>query len=158
MRNTRREFLAASTAACIAARRAMAQTDAWAEVPKILQRIKAPVFPKRDFDITKYGAVGDGQKDCSEAITRAIAECSRMGGGRVVVPRGIYSTAAIHLKSNVNLQISNGATLRFLRDPQRYLPVVYTRWEGTECMNYSPFLYADGQENIAITATSIAPT
>ena len=51
----------------------------------------------------------------------------------------------------MNLHVSNGATLRFLRDPQRYLPVVYTRWEGTECMNYSPFLYADGQENIAIT-------
>ena len=151
MRNTRREFLAAGAATLVLARQTAAQTDAWTEVHRILQRIKAPVFPKRDFDITKYGAVGDGQKDCTEAITRAIAECTRMGGGRVVAPSGIFMTAAIHLKSNVNLHVPKGATLRFLRDPKRYLPVVYTRWEGTECMNYSPFLYADGQENIAIT-------
>src|SRR6476660_1850718 len=127
----RRQFLKASAgfAALSRARLAFAagaQAEAWAEVPRIVQRIKAPVFPKRDFDITKYGAVGDGQKDCSEAITRAIAECSRMGGGRVVVPSGIYATAAIHLKSNVNLQVSTGATLRILLDPKRYLPLVYT--------------------------------
>lgn len=151
MRTNRRELLGLSAATFISARHALAQEDAWAEVRGILQRIKASVFPSRDFDITEYGAVGDGQMDCTEAITHAISECSRMGGGRVVAPRGIYATAAIHLKSNVNLHVPKGATLRFLRDPQRYLPVVYTRWEGTECMNYSPFLYADGQENIAIT-------
>ena len=57
------------------------QAEAWSEVPKILQRIKAPSFPKRDFDINKYGAAGDGVKDSTEAISRAIAECNRAGGG-----------------------------------------------------------------------------
>src|ERR1700686_1263521 len=125
-RANRREFLGLSAASLTFARQAAAQEDAWGEVRGILQRIKAPAFPSRDFDITRYGAVGDGQKDCTEAIARAISECSRMGGGRVVAPRGLYATAAIHLKSNVNLHISKGATLRFLRDPRRYLPVVYT--------------------------------
>src|SRR5580658_886193 len=108
MRTNRREFLGASTAAFISSSRASAQDDVWAAVPEILQRIKAPVFPRRDFEITHYGAVGDGRKDCTEAIDRASAECRRKGGGRVVVPRGIYATAAIHLKSNVDLHISKG--------------------------------------------------
>jgi len=152
----RRQFLKASAgfAALSRARLAFAagaQAEAWAEVPRIVQRIKAPSFPKRDFDITKYGAVGDGVKDSTQAIARAISECNRAGGGRVIVPRGVFSTAAIHLRSNVNLYVSAGATLQFVRDSARYLPLVLTRWEGTECMNYSPFIYADGQENIAIT-------
>jgi polygalacturonase len=152
----RRQFMKAGAgfAALSRARLAFAagaQAEAWTEVPRILQRIKAPSFPKRDFDITKYGAAGDGVKDSTEAIARAIAECNRAGGGRVIVPRGVYSTAAIHLQSNVNLYVSAGATLQFVRDSARYLPLVLTRWEGTECMNYSPFIYASDQENIAIT-------
>jgi polygalacturonase len=156
MWTARREFLKAGAgfAALGVARPVFAagpQAQAWAEVPKILQRIKAPSFPKRDFDITRYGAAGDGVKDSTGAIARAIAECSRAGGGHVIVPRGVFATAAIHLKSNVDLHVSAGATLLFLRDSTRYLPLVQTRFEGTECMNYSAFIYADGQENIAVT-------
>jgi polygalacturonase len=152
MWTARREFLKAGAgfAALGVARPVFAagpQAQAWAEVPKILQRIKAPSFPKRDFDITRYGAAGDGVKDSTGAIARAIAECSRAGGGHVIVPRGVFATAAIHLKSNVDLHVSAGATLLFLRDSTRYLPLVQTRFEGTECMNYSAFIYADGQEN-----------
>ena len=76
------------------------------------------------------------------------------GGGRVVVPAGTFLTGAIHLKSSVNLHLSAGATLRFSRNPQDYLPVVFTRWEGVELMNYSPFIYAFEQENIAITGAA----
>jgi polygalacturonase len=123
----------------------------WEDVPAILARIQPPVFPKRDFDITKYGAVGNGVKDCSEAIRGAIAACSRAGGGRVLVPAGDFLTGAIHLRSRVNLHLSAGATLRFHTDPRRYLPAVYTRWEGVECMNYSPFIYAFDQKDVAVT-------
>src|SRR5689334_25050653 len=84
--------------------------DPWAQVPLILKRIKPPVFPKRDFLITRYGAVGDGQKDCTESFRQAIAGCNKAGGGRVVVPAGTFMTGAIHLKSNVNLHLSKGAT------------------------------------------------
>ena len=125
----------------------------WDSVPAILSRIKPPEFPKRDFDITKFGAVADEAKDSSDAIAQAIARCNEAGGGRVVIPPGVFATGAIHLKSKVNLHVSSGATLKFSRDPRRYLPVVYTRWEGTECLNYSPFVYAYQQDNIAITGT-----
>jgi polygalacturonase len=125
--------------------------DAWAQVPQILKRIKPPRFAKRDFVITKFGAVNGGMTDSTEAIRRAVEACSKAGGGRVVVPSGTFLTGAIHLKSNVNLHVSDGATLKFSQDPKHYLPLVFSRWEGMELMNYSPFIYAFGQQNIAIT-------
>jgi polygalacturonase len=124
--------------------------DPWSQIPEILERIKPPVFPSRDFRISDYGAQGDNQTDCTDAIAKAIAACHASGGGRVLVPPGEYRTGAITLKSNVNLHISDGATVRFSRDSRKY-PLVFTRWEGTELMNYSPFIYAFEQENIGIT-------
>ncbi len=123
---------------------------AWDMVPKILERIKPPKFPKHDVDITKFGAVGDNSTDCTSAIEKAIAACSAKGGGRVVIPKGEFLTGAITLKSNINLYVSEGATLRFTHDTSKY-PVVYTRYEGTELMNYSPLIYAFEQNNIGIT-------
>jgi polygalacturonase/lysophospholipase L1-like esterase len=125
--------------------------DPWTLVPEILKRIKPPVFPKRDLLITKFGAGGDGKADSTEAIRKAIEACNKAGGGRVVVPAGVFLTGAIHLKSNVNLHVSEGATLKFSQDPKDYTPLVFTRWEGMELMNYSPFVYAFEQKNIAVT-------
>ena len=125
--------------------------DPWTELPRILRQIRPPVFPNRDFDLTRFGGRGDGRTDCTEAFRNSIDQCAKAGGGRVVVPAGEYLTGAIHLKSKVNLHVSRGATIKFNTDPRQYLPVVFTRWEGTELMNYSPFIYAIDQENIAIT-------
>ena len=122
----------------------------WDQVPAILARIKPPTFPNREFDIRKFGAIGDNSADNTEAFRSAIAACAKAGGGRVLVPRGEFVTGAIELKSNVNLNVAEGATIRFTHDTKKY-PLVFTRWEGTECMNYSPFVYAWEQENIAIT-------
>lgn len=127
----------------------------WAQLPEILRRIKPPVFPKRDFAITRYGAVGDGKKDCTGAFAKAIGACNKAGGGRVVVPAGNFLTGAIHLKSNVNLHVTSGGTIKFSQDPTKYLPVVFSRWEGVELMNYSPFIYAFEQRNIAITGPGV---
>ena len=121
----------------------------WEDVPAILARIKPPEFPAHNFPITDFGATPGA--DASAAIRDAIAACHAAGGGRVVVPPGDWLTGAIHLLSNVNLHLADGATLRFSTDPAAYLPVVFTRWEGVECMNYSPFIYALDQENIAVT-------
>jgi polygalacturonase len=122
----------------------------WSELPAILARIKAPVFPDHDFDVTKFGAVGDNKADCTEAFQKAIAACHAAKGGRVLVPAGEFITGAIRLQSYVNLHISSGATIRFTRDTRKY-PLVFTRWEGIELMNYSPFIYAFEEENIAVT-------
>jgi unsaturated rhamnogalacturonyl hydrolase len=128
-----------------------AEAVGWNAVPAILARIHAPEFPARDFAVTNFGAKSDGQTDCTEAIRKAIAECHAAGGGRVIVSDGTFLTGAVHLKSGVNLHVAEGATLKFSPDPMKFLPVVRTRFEGTECMNYSPLIYAFEQENIAIT-------
>jgi polygalacturonase len=126
---------AAFAAGSLASLKAQQANTGWSQVPAILSRIKAPVFPNRDFKITDYGAVADGKTDNTEAIRKAIVACNAAGGGRVVVTPGVFLTGAIHLKSNVNLHIAEGATLKFIPDPAKYLPVVFTRFEGTECMN-----------------------
>jgi polygalacturonase len=126
-------------------------SDAWAELPAILARIRPPTFPARDFPVTRYGARADGATDATSAFRQAIEACHRAGGGRVVVPPGEFLTGPIHLKSNVNLHVAAGATVRFRREPAAYLPLVHTRWEGMELMNYSPLVYAFEQENVALT-------
>ncbi len=122
----------------------------WDALPALLARIKPPEFPSRDFSISDFGAKPG--VDDTAAIAAAITACHQAGGGRVVVPPGEWLTGAVTLLSNVNLHLSAGATLRFLFDETKY-PVVFTRWEGVECLNYSPFIYAFEQENIAITGS-----
>ena len=127
----------------------------WDAYPAILKRISPPAFPQKDFPVTKFGAIGDGITDCTNAFKKAIVTCNASGGGRVVVPKGVYLTGALHLLSNVNVYISKEAVIKFSTDPKKYLPVVYTRWEGVECMNYSPLIYAFEQENIAVTGEGV---
>lgn len=130
----------------------IAAARGWIDYERTLARIKAPTFPDRDFPITDFGAKEGA--DSSAAITAAIAAANKAGGGRVVVPPGQWKTGAIHLKSNVNLHVSKGATLNFSTNPADY-PIVRTRWEGVELMNYSALIYAFEQENIAITGGGI---
>jgi len=123
----------------------------WSRVPTILARIKPPRFPNREFPITSYGAKGDGVTDCSDAFRRAIAACTSAGGGRVVVRGGTFHTGPIHLASHVNLVVEEGATIKFITDPRRYELFVLTRFEGTEMMGLSPFIYARNAVDVAVT-------
>jgi polygalacturonase len=123
----------------------------WDQVGEILKRIVPPEFPARDFKITDYGAVADGKTDCTAAIAKAIKACGEARGGRVVVPAGEFFTGPIHLVSNVNLHLNKDAVLKFSTDPKAYLPVVFTRFEGTELYNYSPLIFALDQQNVAVT-------
>ncbi len=122
----------------------------WSQVPGIIKRIHAPEFPDKDFPITKYGAVVTS--DCTRAINDAIRACHDSGGGRVVIPAGEWRTGAIELLGNVNLHLLAGSTLAFSTDPAAY-PLVFTRWEGTECMNHSSLIHAIDQENVAVTGS-----
>ncbi|MFC5282048.1 glycoside hydrolase family 28 protein [Pedobacter alpinus] len=128
---------------------------AWVTADSIRKLIKAPEFKKKDFKITDYGAGTDSTVLVTEAFAKAIKACHENGGGRVIVPKGTFLTGAIHLKSNVNLHLEDDAKIKFSRDTKDFLPLVFTRWEGMELMNYSPLIYAYEQENIAITGNGI---
>jgi len=90
--------------------------------------------------------------DYSKVFEAAINECSENGGGRVIVPAGVYYTGAIRLRSNVNLHIEKDGIIKFIRNKtNEFYPLVNTWWEGAECYNFSPFIYAYEENNIAIT-------
>ncbi len=125
--------------------------EPWKYAQNIVDNIPELGFNDMDYNIVDFGAINDGITDCSKAIDEAIQKCSDKGGGRVIIPAGTYLTGAVHLQSNVNLHITDSAVLLFSSDKSKYLPVVPTRFEGMECMNYSPLIYAYRQENIAIT-------
>ncbi|MBW4888538.1 glycoside hydrolase family 28 protein [Mucilaginibacter sp. HMF5004] len=125
-----------------------------AEMAKLRKLIKSPDFKNADYPVTKYGAVGDGKTNNTNAFKLAVEACSKNGGGRVTVPVGTWLTGAICLKSNVNLHLADSAKLLFSRDTKDY-PIVFTRWEGIECMNYSALIYASGATNIAVTGNGI---
>ncbi|OQP59535.1 glycoside hydrolase [Niastella vici] len=120
------------------------------EIEQLRRQFSIPVFNNRDFVITAFGANGDGITKNTEAFRKAIEACAASGGGRVVVPAGKFLTGPIYLKSNVNLHLQKHAAIVFSDDTSDY-PIVFTRWEGMECMNYSPQLYAYGEQNIAVT-------
>ena len=86
------------------------------------------------------------------SIQGEIDRVSAAGGGRVTVPAGEHMTdGPIRLKSDIELHLEEGAKIIFPDDPEKYLPAVPSSWEGVECLNYSPLVYAYGCTNVAIT-------
>ncbi len=121
------------------------------KTPFNMPKIKVPNFSNCErFVITDFGAKGD-KETTSKAIKMAIEKANKQGCGVVVIPNGEWLTKKIHLKSNVNLHLEDSAKLIFSEDPEDYLPEVFTTWEGMECYNYSPLIYALECQNIAIT-------
>jgi polygalacturonase len=146
----RRQFLHTAGAASLAWL-AGAESGLWREAEAIAARIRAPRFAARSFDLRRFGTAPDSGADATAAFRAAIDACHAAGGGRVVVPRGRFLTGAIRLRSNVDLHLDEGAIVAFSGDARAYLPRVLTRWEGVELMNYSPFIYALDERNVAVT-------
>ena len=118
---------------------------------QIEQSIRCPQFADRTFNITRYGASTRATaKKNQTAINKAITACSKAGGGKVIIPAGVWNTGAITLKSHVNLVIEKDAHLVFAFDRSLY-PNVPTRWEGLDCWNYQPLIYAYQQTDIGLT-------
>ncbi len=128
----------------------------WELVDEIIENIHVPIFQDKVFLITDYAEQNELEKNIRRYLEQAILDCSKSGGGRVIIPRGKYlSKGPIHLLSNINLHFEDSTEILFSTNPNDYLPVVFTRWEGVECFNYSPLIYAYNQSNIAITGKVI---
>ncbi len=132
--------------------RATDAAEAWKTIyPAVEKSITVPTFRDHDYRLTDYGKRSDTKGYLyTGLINKVIDLCSREGGGRVIIPAGTWLTGPLTLKSNVNLHLEEGAVLLFTPDLSEY-PLVLTSWEGMECYNYQPMIYAYGQENIAIT-------
>jgi hypothetical protein len=102
------------------------------------------------FDIRDFGAKPGGEVKCTAAFQKAIAAAEHRGGGTVYVPGGNYLTGPIELKSDITLYLDAGAVLKFSDDFDDYLPMVASRWEGIEVVNFRPLISAVKAERIAI--------
>lgn len=127
-------------------------------LPDVIAPVKAPfpmpLFQKPSFASRSVNIASRGARKgvrITKVIQAAIDEVSHKGGGTVIVPRGKWNTGRISLKSNVNLHLEEGAELHFSGEVEDYRPAVFTRNEGVEVMSLGACIYANGQENIAIT-------
>ena len=104
-----------------------------------------------DYNIMNYGAKSDTTKLSTVALQQAIDDCSKAGGGRVVVPAGIYKIGTVILKSDVHLYLEQGTTLYGSTDLKDYLPMksdyVSLRTHTTTIQ----LLYADKVKNVVIS-------
>lgn len=119
--------------------------------PFDMPQLQRPVFPDRQVNIIDYGAVPGGEVKNTSAIAAAIAALDKLGGGRVLVPAGVWLTGPVRLRSNIELRLAKDAVLKFSDVMEDYLPPVFVRVGGIELYNYSPFIYARGCENIGVT-------
>ncbi|GAB4024504.1 glycoside hydrolase family 28 protein [Spirosoma gilvum] len=101
-------------------------------------------------NVLQYGAKNDSSHIATAAIKKAIDAAVKRGGGTIYFPPGKYLTGPIHLKSNITILIDAGAELHFSDNFDDYLPMIASRWEGTDVTNFSPLFYAYKAENIAI--------
>lgn len=129
----------------------MTEKKGWKMQARVLASISEPSFPDRTVSITDFGAVEGVVMYSSNAINKAIDALALKGGGTVIVPAGTFYTGPIELKSNVCLHFTDGAVLKFSTNPEDYKPFVVTRWEGWDCINFHPLIYAYRQKNVAIT-------
>lgn len=128
--------------------------NSWKVKQQIEKGVVAPVFANKTYSIVDYGAKSSDGINNSEAFKKAIAACSKNGGGKVVVPAGKFLTGPIHLDNNVNLHLEDGAEILFSTKSSDY-PLVRTSFEGTELMNHSPLIYAYNKKNVAVTGKGI---
>lgn len=120
------------------------------EMPRVVE----PAFPDYSVAITDFGAIGDGQTLNTEAFSSAISDVSAKGGGQVVVPRGIWLTGPIVLKSNINLHAEAGALIIFSKNKNLY-PLIESNWEGWKTVRSMSPISGKELENIAITGEGI---
>jgi len=113
-----------------------------------------PVFRKDTANILKYAAVSDGATLNTRQIQSAIEAIHRKGGGVVLIPRGLWLTGPIVLKSRVNLHLADGALLQFTDDHSQY-PLVEGNWEGLPQMRNQSPISASKATDIAITGKGI---
>lgn len=120
------------------------------DLPFEMPTLARPVFSEKNYCITEFGGVGDGQFDNTEAFATAMKAVNEKGGGHLVVPRGVWLTGPITFESNIDLHLTDGAVILFTENYDAY-PIIDTYFEGLKTKRCMSPLNADGKENVAIT-------
>ena len=130
------------------------QPDLYAGIEFTMPRVQEPVIPANSASITDFGAKSGGQELCTQAISDAINAVSKKGGGKVIIPRGMWLTGPIVLKSNIELYTESGALVVFSTDKSLY-PLVDTNFEGFNTFRCMSPINGRNLENIALTGNGI---
>jgi len=115
-----------------------------------MDKVPVPEFPSSEVSLTEYGGIGDGITLNTDAFKKAIVALSEKGGGKLVVPQGIWFTGPIELKSNINLHLEKGSVILFSPDFNLY-PLVNIIFEGLNTRRCKSPLSGKNLENVAIT-------
>ena len=124
------------------------------KLPFQMAEVTAPVIPDYQVSVKDFGGVGDGIKLNTEAFAKAIDALSQKGGGKLVVPQGVWHTGPIVLKSNIELHLNAGAVILFAADESLYA-IIETSFEGLDTRRLQSPLSANGATNIAITGKGV---
>lgn len=114
--------------------------------------LSPPQFADNAVSVTDFGAIGDGKELNTEAFAKAIDALSQKGGGRLVVPAGVWLTGPIVLKSHINLHLENRSIILFSPDKDLY-PLVETSFEGLDTRRCQSPISGIDLENVAITGS-----
>ena len=128
---------------------------AWytANAPFKMPAVQVPKFADHSFSIKDFGAIGDGQMLNTTAFEKTISAAVAAGGGKIIVPPGLWLTGPIQLKSNINLEVQRGALILFTKDHTQY-PVIKASASSNSYLTASP-IYGYDLKNIAITGEGI---
>ncbi len=122
--------------------------------PATLPAVSAPVIPERSVRITDFGAISDGHTLNTDAINRAIASVAAKGGGRVIIPAGLWRTGPIVLQSRIELHVEDGALVQFSDNRADY-PLIETSFEGSAQLRCQSPISGRDLEHIAITGKGV---
>lgn len=128
--------------------------DVYSSLEFDMPRVQVPVFSVNSIDITEFGGIGDGIFKNTEAFEKAIDALANNGGGKLTIPRGVWMTRPIVLKSNINLHLEDGALIVFSTDFDEY-PLIKTNFEGLETYRCQSPISGKNLKNIAITGAGI---
>ena len=123
-------------------------------LPFNMQQVKAPMFPDVTVSLADCGGVGDGEQLCTEAFAKAVDLLVKKGGGHLLVPRGVWLTGPVVLKSGIDLHLEKGAVIQFAADENLY-PIVNASFEGLDTRRCQSPLSAYEATNIAITGEGV---
>ena len=130
------------------------QGDVYRNLPFSMPEVSQPSFPDYEVNIRDFGALSDGVTLNTEAINNAIKAVSSKGGGKVIIPEGLWLTGPVVLLSNVNLYAEKNALIVFSSDTSLY-PIIDTSFEGLDTKRCQSPISAMNAENIAITGNGV---
>jgi polygalacturonase len=117
-------------------------------------QVREPAIPDKTIRLADFGGVGDGKTLNTEAIAKALDALARRGGGRLIIPPGIWLTGPVRLRSKIDLHLEAGALLQFISDYKQF-PLVVLDVKGEKEIDSTPPLFGENLENVAITGRGV---